>query len=161
MEISSGTSFLAFYAATILEFAPSAPLMIMTSNDTHARTQALLAKHGNFGLNAEGQLTLLKQELVPTFADNEARFGLKSDFELLEKPHGHGDVHSLLFRSGVARAWLEQRKLAYIFFFQDTNPLAFLAQPATLGVTIEKGLSMNSMAPASCQSWPSRQCFQQ
>ena len=43
--------------------APDAqlPLAIMTSGDTHARTEALLAEHANFGM-APGQITLLKQE---------------------------------------------------------------------------------------------------
>ena len=39
------------------------PLAIMTSGDTHARTEALLAEHANFGM-APGQITLLKQEKV-------------------------------------------------------------------------------------------------
>lgn len=39
------------------------PLAIMTSEDTHARTQALLQEHKNFGME-EGQITLIKQEKV-------------------------------------------------------------------------------------------------
>jgi hypothetical protein len=34
----------------------------------------------------------------------------------------------------------------YLLFFQDTNPLAFRAAAALLGVSAEKGLAMNSLA---------------
>jgi UDP-sugar pyrophosphorylase len=37
------------------------PLAIMTSGDTHERTEALLRDNANFGM-APGQVTLLKQE---------------------------------------------------------------------------------------------------
>jgi UDP-sugar pyrophosphorylase len=33
------------------------------------------------------------------------------------KPHGHGDVHSLLHSSGLARAW-QQAGLQWVCFFQ-------------------------------------------
>ncbi len=39
------------------------PLAIMTSGDTHERTEALLRDNSNFGM-ADGQITLLKQEKV-------------------------------------------------------------------------------------------------
>jgi UDP-sugar pyrophosphorylase len=39
------------------------PLAIMTSDDTHAATQQLLAEHGHFGAKPE-QVHLLKQEKV-------------------------------------------------------------------------------------------------
>jgi hypothetical protein len=81
------------------------PLAIMTSDDTHAATEALLAAHDRFGLTAPGQLTLIKQEKVPALADNAARLALEPDdaYALQAKPHGHGDVHALLHTSGLAR----------------------------------------------------------
>lgn len=39
------------------------PLAIMTSGDTHARTEALLEAHNHFGA-APGQIVLIKQEKV-------------------------------------------------------------------------------------------------
>ena len=101
MDITSEMPFIQFYIEMIKALHPTAPLMIMTSNDTHSKTVELLKANNNFGMNGEGQLTLLKQELVPTFADNECHFGMKSKYELGEKPHGHGDVHSLLYNSGM------------------------------------------------------------
>jgi len=105
MDITSEMCFLEFYIKMILKFNPKSPFMIMTSNDTHDQTLKLLNENNNFGMNNEGQLTLLKQELVPTFdhfdGKNECRFGMKGKYEFIEKPHGHGDVHSLLYSSGM------------------------------------------------------------
>ena len=69
----------------------------MTSGDTHERTVKLLQDNDNFGM-AEGQVTLVKQEKVPALIDAEARFALSADdpFTVETKPHGHGDVHTLL-----------------------------------------------------------------
>ena len=44
------------------------PLAIMTSGDTHARTEKLLQDHAYFGMQP-GQVTLLKQEKVPPLLD--------------------------------------------------------------------------------------------
>lgn len=38
-------------------------------------------------------------------------------YALQAKPHGHGDVHSLLLRSGLAETWLSEGR-KYIVFFQ-------------------------------------------
>ncbi len=40
--------------------AVTLPLAIMTSGDTHAGTERLLAENGNFGM-ATGQITLMRQ----------------------------------------------------------------------------------------------------
>jgi len=82
---------------------------------------------------------------VPTFSSNEARFGMASKYVLGEKPHGHGDVHSLLFNSGTATRWASELGVRWLFFFQDTNPVAFRAFPSTLGVSVEMQFAMNTM----------------
>jgi len=74
----------------------------MTSEDTYAKTIELLEVNKYFGLQKD-QITILNQEKVPAMVDNEARFGLIPGKLLLEtKPHGHGDVHTLLHMSGTA-----------------------------------------------------------
>ncbi|TYZ64938.1 hypothetical protein PybrP1_000611 [[Pythium] brassicae (nom. inval.)] len=47
---------------------------------------------------------------------------LTSLLRLAMKPHGHGDVHSLLHASGLAARWQAQGK-RFVHFFQDTNAL--------------------------------------
>lgn len=61
---------------------------------------------------------------VPALGDSSASLVLSSDdpFSLETKPHGHGDVHHLLLREGVAEK-LKGEGFEWLFFFQDTNAL--------------------------------------
>ena len=150
------------------------PLAIMVSGDTAARTEAMLNENNNFGMAPgqvrfpcagiacapraprrstsaprvplSWQVTLLKQEKVPCLSDNDARLTLdpKDPFEILTKPHGHGDVHTLLHSSGTLAAWLKQG-VRWTYFFQDTNALAFKVLPAALGVSKRLSLQVNSV----------------
>lgn len=121
------------------------PLAIMVSDDTKALTEELLEKNAYFGLS-KSQITLLKQGKVPALMSNNAHIALVNDYEIDAKPHGHGDVHSLLHSSGLAKRWLEEIGIEWIVFFQDTNALAFFTLPAMLGVSKELSLEVNSMA---------------
>ena len=120
------------------------PLAIMTSGDTHAKTVALLAANGDFGA-APGQVTLMKQEKVAALTDNDAHFALEGPYELDTKPHGHGDVHTLLASTGLAAAWAKAGK-KYVVFFQDTNALCFTVTIAAIGVSAEMDYEINSIA---------------
>ena len=97
------------------------PLAIMTSEDTHALTLDLLERNDYFGASRD-QITLMKQEKVPCLMDNDARLAVKDDdpYKLALKPHGHGDVHSLLHTSGLLSKWMSQGK-KWVVFFQDTS----------------------------------------
>jgi UDP-sugar pyrophosphorylase len=121
------------------------PLAIMTSGDTHAATVKLLADNADFGM-APGQLTIVKQEKVPSLLDNDARFAVEDNdpFEISTKPHGHGDVHTLLHQYGVVGKWVEAG-VQWIVFFQDTNGVVFRAIPALLGVSVKNDFEVNSL----------------
>jgi len=123
------------------------PLCIMTSRDTNDKTVALLKKNDYFGLK-KSQITIVQQgDGVPALMDNNAKIALDPDHEyrIMTKPHGHGDVHALLYKHGVARKWVE-KGINWITFFQDTNGLAFHSLPLVIGVSVEKSLVMNSLA---------------
>ena len=150
-ETTSGDSFLKTYATALLamqEFGDASrpvPLVIMTSEDTHDKTVALLKASGNYGLKDE-QVHLIRQSNVPALSNNDGSFvPVDGDaFSLQTKPHGHGDVHTLLHQSGLLPQFAaEGRK--YLAFFQDTNVLAFKAIPAALGVSERLGFVMNSL----------------
>ena len=48
--------------------------------------------------------------------DNDANFAVDEEsFSLITKPHGHGDIHNLLFDSGVAKKWLDMGKEWMVF----------------------------------------------
>ena len=154
-ETATGRCYLQFYIEHILAYQASArkakgddsitlPLAIMTSADTDTPTKALLAANGNFGM-AEGQVTLLMQGKVPSIEDNDGRIALDaSGFQIQTKPHGHGDVHSLLHLSGTIKAWLKRGK-KYMFIFQDTNAFALQSCLPGLGVTVKNQFDMNSV----------------
>mmetsp|Transcript_10883 Transcript_10883/g.19215 ORF Transcript_10883/g.19215 Transcript_10883/m.19215 type:complete len:600 (+) Transcript_10883:279-2078(+) len=121
------------------------PLAIMTSGDTHQITEELLHKHTNFGME-EGQITLLQQQQVPAMLDDQGRFAINPKTGLVAtKPHGHGDVHSLVFQAGLLDTWKEEFDVKWVLFFQDTNTLVFRAVTAALGVSASKDFDINSL----------------
>lgn len=154
-ETLTGRSFVELYIQQILALQTRAnrgreatveiPLTIMTSGDTDEATKGLLAEHDNFGM-ASGQVQIIKQEKVPSLSDNDAHFTQSStDPHLIEtKPHGHGDVHALLHRSGMVAKWLAAGK-THVGFFQDTNALVFNAMVPTLGVSLEQDFDFNTI----------------
>ena len=106
----------------------------MVSDDTKSRTIELLEKHNYFGLKKE-HVDIIKQENVPAMIDNNAKIAVdKEKLKVLAKPHGHGDIHNLLFDSGVAKKWCDLGK-KWMVFIQDTNALAMKAIPSILGVS--------------------------
>ncbi|CAK9175496.1 unnamed protein product [Ilex paraguariensis] len=152
-ESTSGTCFLQHYIESILalqdvsgEHQGEIPLVIMTSDDTHSHTVELLESNGYFGMKST-QVKLLKQEKVACLDDNDARFSVDphNKYRIQTKPHGHGDVHSLLYSSGLLKEWHEAG-LRWVLFFQDTNGLLFKAIPAALGVSASKQYHVNSLA---------------
>ena len=120
------------------------PFCIMTSNDTYSRTVALLEKFNYFGLKKD-RVDIIKQENVPALVDNSANIAVDAEaFKVITKPHGHGDIHNLLFDSGVAKKWRDLGK-DWMVFIQDTNALALKAIPSILGVSRENNWQMNSV----------------
>ena len=120
------------------------PLCIMTSDDTHKKTVELLEKNNNFGLKKE-QITIVKQEKCPALIDNECHLALIKDKLMIEtKPHGHGDIHYLLYKEGKVKDWISQGK-KYLVLFQDTNILAFNCIPSAIGSSVKLQLDINSI----------------
>jgi len=150
-ESLTGDSFLKTYITALLAMQEQGqadrpvPLVIMTSEDTHDLTVQILQENDYFGLKP-GQLHLLKQANVPALENNNAAFALSEadKFTIQTKPHGHGDVHTLLHQSGLLPTFLAEGR-THVVFFQDTNVLAFKAIPAALGVSLRLGLQMNSL----------------
>ena len=120
------------------------PLCIMTSDDTHNKTLELLNKNKNFGLK-ENQISIVKQEKCPAILDNERHLALIKDKLILEtKPHGHGDIHYLLYKSEKVKNWIKEGK-KYLVLFQDTNILSFNCIPSSIGTSIKLNLDINSI----------------
>ena len=148
VETTQSTTYLAHYASFISAASKRTgrriPLIIMTSRDTHPGTIASLQANANFGL-ADDQITILRQELVPALSDLDAHLALEEKYNLILKPHGHGDIHTLLHTSGTA-ARLAAEGFRYLMFIQDTNGQVFNAALAAIGVSEARGYDFNSIA---------------
>lgn len=149
-EMVTSTCYLHLYSKQILAIQnrfgsnKCLPLAIMVSDDTKDKTEFLLQQNNYFGLLPE-QVTLLKQEKVAALVNNDAKIAALSKYEVDTKPHGHGDVHSLLHSSKLALNWLEQKGMKWITFFQDTNALALYMLPTMIAISEEKKLDLNSL----------------
>ncbi len=48
--------------------------------------------------------------------DNTAKIAVDEDnVKIITKPHGHGDIHNLLYDSGVAKKWKAMNKEWMVF----------------------------------------------
>ena len=134
VETITNTKYLEHYCQQILAMqgeyaAPNLmPLAIMVSDDTHDKTVALLEKNAYFGME-QSQVTIMKQGKVPAVTSNSADISMASTYEIDAKPHGHGDVHSLMYSTGTAEKWANMG-VKWVNFFQDTNALAMYTLPA-------------------------------
>lgn len=121
------------------------PLVIMTSGDTDPLTRQLLAENNNFGMD-DDMLIVVTQDKVAALKDGNAGLALDDEdrWSIQTKPHGHGDVHHLLFREGLVDKW-EKEGRTHVIFLQDTNALVINSIVPTLGVSVSKGFHMNSI----------------
>lgn len=154
VESSTGVCYLGHYISQILSIQASLsailsqplflPLAIMVSDDTHDKTIDLLERHSYFGM-ATDQVTILKQEKVAALLSSDARIATLSTYEIDTKPHGHGDVHSLMHSTGTAKRWQADLGIQWCVFFQDTNGIGFTTLAAMVGVSKHHDLDVNSM----------------
>lgn len=152
VDTATGATYLQFYIRQILALQRLSgsprplPLAIMTSSQTHEPTSRLLRDNAWFGMTEE-QVSLMLQQEVPALADDRPSLRLASGdpFQLETKPHGHGDVHSLLYSTGLAARFASQG-VEQLVFFQDTNSLIFCVLAATLQASRQQGFVMNSIA---------------
>lgn len=122
-------------------------IVIMTSDDTHNPLLKYLEENEYFKLSS-CQFHLLKQEKVPCFTDENVKLSLDPNSEgmkLLTKPHGHGDIHSLMHTTGTAQK-IYEKGCKYIITCNDTNPLSFRFLASYLGLVKEKELHLAYLA---------------
>ena len=120
------------------------PFCIMTSGDTHEQTISLLKEHNNYGMKPD-QISIVRQNKIPAIIDNECHLALQPNTLLIEtKPHGHGDIHYLLYHSRKAEEWISKGK-KYMVQFMDTNALSFNCIPASIGASVKYNYGVNSI----------------
>lgn len=161
VETTTLTCYLAWYCGQISSIQQKSgsstplPLIIMVSEDTADRTHALLEEHAFFGL-LSSQVFCVKQGLVPALLNNDGHIAKSSVYHIMAKPHGHGDVHSLLHHAEYTDptetkapipllSHLAESGIEWLLFIQDTNALGLFALPIMLGNSVSNRLDMNSM----------------
>jgi UDP-sugar pyrophosphorylase len=143
-------SYLHYYAKTIKAMQQRVspnyrmPFVIMTSDQTHDKTIQTLKENNWYGL-APDQVHLITQKLVPAVSNDQGHLALEGPYELILKPHGHGDIHMLMHTSGLARK-LHEKGIEHLLFIQDTNGQVFNAALSALGVSLTHNLDFNALA---------------
>nr|AZL94438.1 UDP-glucose pyrophosphorylase [Nephromyces sp. MMRI] len=152
-ELTTECMYIEYYAKMLLAYQNliqsqdhqfvDLPLIIMTGKETDIPTKALLKKHNFFGLKKE-QVFIMQQPEVPTFSDIHGHLATKPDDPtcLDMKPHGHGDIHHLIYSKGLSEELLKNN-CKWLVFFQDTNSLTFHCIPAVIGVSKKRNFVMN------------------
>jgi UDP-sugar pyrophosphorylase len=117
----------------------------MTSGDTDQLTRQLLTEYDYYGMNPSS-VTIVMQDKVAALKDGFAGLALEDNdrWTIQTKPHGHGDVHHLLYREGLVDQWEKEGK-THVVFIQDTNGLVINGVLPSLGVSVAKGFHMNSL----------------
>lgn len=136
-ESTTGTTYIQYYCEYIkavqkkmADRRTRLPLCIMVSNDTKVPTFKLLKDNKCFGLRRR-QIFIVEQGAgVPALGDNDAKIVVENG-KILTKPHGHGDIHALLYKDGITKKWEEEFGIKYMVMFQvslppfPTEPLPF------------------------------------
>lgn len=155
LSMASNITFIQLYISYIKEYQRrlknefgedvTIPLIIMTSDDTDIATRDILEENQNFGLK-ENQIYIVKQLKVPALMNSDAVIALDPNdkYSILTKPHGHGDIHTLLYSSGMLSS-MRENGVKYLIFIQDTNALVFNSVLPVLGVTANESFVMNSL----------------
>jgi UDP-sugar pyrophosphorylase len=149
MDSITGYSYLEYYCRAILSLQQSCsesliPFVIMVSKQTKLRTKLYLERNDFYGLDSR-QITILEQNNVPAFSDKQCQLNYNvNTHEFITKPCGHGEIHSLIYRSNLLKNWKRQNK-KWLFFFQDTNNLVFQNILPFLGSSVLNACDLNFM----------------
>ncbi|MBI4586155.1 MAG: UTP--glucose-1-phosphate uridylyltransferase [Planctomycetes bacterium] len=111
------------YRATI-------PFLVVTSPETHEKTQQAFQEHEFFCL-ARQDVKFLIQDSLPML-DRRGRFILCESGRVAMHPSGHGAALLLLLKDEVFQN-LELRGIRHLFYFQSDNPMVRIADPVMLG----------------------------
>jgi UDP-N-acetylglucosamine/UDP-N-acetylgalactosamine diphosphorylase len=123
-------------------YGKAVPFLVMTSDATHAETEAFFRAHDNFGLTAE-EVTLFQQGTMPALHLATGKLLLEAPGRLFASPNGHGGTLTALAESGLLRR-LRERGIRQVFYFQVDNPLVKVADPLFLGHHLQNRAEVSS-----------------
>jgi UDP-N-acetylglucosamine/UDP-N-acetylgalactosamine diphosphorylase len=117
-------------------YAAAVPLLVMTSQATHAPTEEFFAQNHYFGLPKE-EIHFFRQGTMPALDLATGKLLMEAPGRLFLSPDGHGGTLTALASSGLL-AQLRAKGIRHIFYFQVDNPLVKVADPTFLGCHIDK-----------------------
>jgi UDP-N-acetylglucosamine/UDP-N-acetylgalactosamine diphosphorylase len=112
-------------------YEAAVPLLVMTSDATHADTEDFFRAHDRFGLPGD-DVFFFKQGTMPAVDLETGRLLLEAPGRLFTSPNGHGGTLTALADSGLLRR-LRDRGVRHLFYFQVDNPLVKVGDPVFLG----------------------------
>lgn len=117
------------------------PWYIMTSIYNHDEIVDFFSKNKYFGLNKESVI-FFKQGMNPTVS-HEGKLILRSKYEILQNPDGHGGTIKALSSNGLFDD-IKERGVEYLSYFQVDNPLVNIIDPTFMGYHINEGSEVSS-----------------
>ncbi len=121
-------------------YAREIPFLIMTGPSNDSETKYFFKQHGFFGLPHDS-VKIFQQSQMPA-VDMKGKLILDAPDHIFVSPDGHGGSLKALWDCGIA-AWLEQRGVDTISYFQVDNPLVSVLDPCFIGFHIEAGAEMS------------------
>ncbi len=129
-----------FHASKVLalsrRYGKAVPLLVMTSPATHQETLAFFQREKNFGLKPE-QISFFQQGTMPALDLETGKLIMEKPGVLFTSPNGHGGTLKALADSGLL-AQLKDQGIRQLFYFQVDNPLVKIAEPAFLGLHLQR-----------------------
>jgi UDP-N-acetylglucosamine/UDP-N-acetylgalactosamine diphosphorylase len=117
--------------ALALRYGRPVPLLVMTSDATHAETEAYFEENNRFGL-PQGDVAFFRQGTMPALDLATGTLLMEKPGRLFSSPNGHGGTLTALNDSGLLET-MAGRGVTQIFYFQVDNPLVKIADPVFLG----------------------------
>lgn len=79
---------------------------------------------------------------MPCFVNDECELSYNQESGLINtKPHGNGDINMLLSQPSIVEK-LKSKNCKWIYFMNDTNPLAITNLPSVMGYTVSQNLKV-------------------
>jgi UDP-N-acetylglucosamine/UDP-N-acetylgalactosamine diphosphorylase len=131
----SGKSLFQIHAEKVLaaarRYGRPVPLLVMTSDATHAETVEYFEKNHRFGL-PPGDVAFFRQGTMPALDLATGKLLMEKPGRLFTSPNGHGGTLTALNDSGLLET-VAGRGVTQLFYFQVDNPLVKVADPVFLG----------------------------
>jgi UDP-N-acetylglucosamine/UDP-N-acetylgalactosamine diphosphorylase len=124
------------------KFGHEVPLLIMTSSATHDETVAFFEEKRNFGLVPD-QVKFFQQGSMPALDLATGKLLMEANDRIFLGPNGHGGTITGLAEHGLL-AWLRERGIETISYFQVDNPMGKLADYVFLGRHLDARAEVSS-----------------